>query len=56
LEAGDKRVVDTKLMDVKVGDVLVLNDKQIIPADCIILATTSENCPEGGEEGFIQTA
>jgi len=56
MEAGDKRVVDTKLMDVKVGDVLVLNDKQIIPADCIILATTSENCPEGGEEGFIQTA
>jgi len=53
-ENDAKHVVDTKLMDVKVGDILYLEDKQIIPADCIVLQTTNET--GAGDEGFIQTA
>jgi magnesium-transporting ATPase (P-type) len=50
LEAGDKHKVNICLRDVKVGDILVLKDKEQIPADCVVLQVTNET---GGFEGFI---
>jgi len=45
--------VKTCLRDIKVGDILVLEDKQQIPADCVVLEVTNDT---GSDEGFIQTA
>lgn len=48
-----QHIIDSKLMHIKVGDILYLEDKQIIPADCVVLQTTNDI---GSDEGFIQTA
>lgn len=53
LAKGPSHIVKTCLKDVKVGDILVLDDKQQIPADCVVLQVTNET---DGDEGFIQTA
>ena len=53
LEDGPNRIVKTQLSNIKVGDIIVLGDKQQIPADCIVLKATSENGELGG---YIQTA
>lgn len=48
-----EKQVNVQLQEVKVGDILFLQDNQIIPADCIILAVKdadSSGC------GYIQTA
>lgn len=50
LAKGSNHNVKTCLRDVKVGDILVLEDKQQIPADCVVLQVTNET---GGDEGFI---
>jgi magnesium-transporting ATPase (P-type) len=50
LENGPNRIVKTELQNIKVGDIIVLGDKQQIPADCVVLKATSEN---GGIGGFI---
>jgi len=41
------------LKDIQVGDIIVLSDGQIIPADCVLLKVTA-----GSEDGAanIQTA
>jgi magnesium-transporting ATPase (P-type) len=49
----EDHIVKTKLMDVKVGDILYLEDRQIIPADCVVLKVEND---QGTDEGFIQTA
>ena len=43
----------TTLRDVKVGDVILLEDGQQIPADCVVLKVVNSN---GSTEGYIQTA
>lgn len=50
LEKGPNHHVNICLRDVKVGDILVLKDKEQIPADCVVLQVTNET---GGYEGFI---
>lgn len=53
LAKGSQHIVKTCLKDVNVGDILVLEDKQQIPADCVVLQVTNDI---GTDEGFIQTA
>jgi P-type E1-E2 ATPase len=52
IENGDQKHV-VKLQDVKVGDVLFLSDKQIVPADCDILGIKDADISGCG---YIQTA
>jgi len=46
--------VNCTLKDVKVGDILFLDDGQLVPADCVLLAVrgTANNLTQG----YIQTA
>ena len=53
IENGDQKHVPVKLQDVKVGDVLFLSDKQIVPADFVILGIKDADISGCG---YIQTA
>ena len=44
------QVLQVQLQDVKVGDILLLKDKQNVPADCVMLGS------KNGTDGYIQTA
>jgi magnesium-transporting ATPase (P-type) len=48
LEDGPNRIVKTQLSNIKVGDIIVLGEKQLIPADCIVLKATNANGEPGG--------
>ena len=44
------QVLQVQLQDVKVGDILLLKDNQLVPADCVMLGS------KNGTDGYIQTA
>lgn len=47
-EDGPNRIVKTELQNIKVGDIIVLWDKQQVPADCIVLKVENDNGELGG--------
>lgn len=43
LEKGPNDTINIELKDVRVGDIVVLGNKDQIPADCVVLKVKNEN-------------